>query len=138
MFIPKKIFIFLKTQKNIEIRKFDPKKMDRAYVCMKISEYPPWGGGGATLADTFYIGLGHLGHFLIWSFCVWGGSFMGILDKCTEWDFCGGEGGYAIISNTLGACLICLLLLCSKKQQLDARTVPMLQEELSNNPSSGI
>ena len=41
-FIPKKIFIFLKIQKNIEIQKFDPQKMDRAYVCMKISEYPPW------------------------------------------------------------------------------------------------
>ena len=33
--------MFLKTPKNIEIQKFDPKKMDRAYVCMKISEYPP-------------------------------------------------------------------------------------------------
>ena len=43
VFIPKKIFIFLKTQKNIEIQNFEPKKMDRAYVCMKISEYPPWG-----------------------------------------------------------------------------------------------
>ena len=42
MFIPQKIFIFLKTPKNIEIQKFDPQKMDRAYVCMKISEYPPW------------------------------------------------------------------------------------------------
>ena len=43
MFIPQKIFIFLKTPKNIEIQKFDPQKMDRAYVCMKISEYPPPG-----------------------------------------------------------------------------------------------
>ena len=32
---PKKIFIFLKTQKIIE-------KIVRAYVCVKISEYPPW------------------------------------------------------------------------------------------------
>ena len=40
---PKKIFIFLKTPKNIEIQNFEPKKMDRAYVCVKISEYPPWG-----------------------------------------------------------------------------------------------
>ena len=42
---PKKIFIFLKTQKNIEIQNFEPKKMGRAYVCVKISEYPPppWG-----------------------------------------------------------------------------------------------
>ena len=40
-FYSPKIFIFLKTQKNIEIQKFDPKKMDRAYVCIKISEYPP-------------------------------------------------------------------------------------------------
>ena len=35
---PKKIFIFLKTQKNIEIQNFGPKKMGRAYVCVKISE----------------------------------------------------------------------------------------------------
>ena len=42
IFIPKKIFIFLKTQKNIEIQNFEPKKLDRAYICMKISEYPPW------------------------------------------------------------------------------------------------
>ena len=41
IFIPQKIFSFLKTQKNIEIQNFEPKKMDRAYVCMKISEYPP-------------------------------------------------------------------------------------------------
>ena len=41
IFIPQKIFIFLKTLKNIEIQNFDPKKMVRAYVCMKISEYPP-------------------------------------------------------------------------------------------------
>ena len=38
---PKKILIFLKTQKNIEIQNFEPKKMGRAYVCVKISEYPP-------------------------------------------------------------------------------------------------
>ena len=38
---PQKIFIFLKTQKNIEIQNFEPQKMGRAYVCVKISEYPP-------------------------------------------------------------------------------------------------
>ena len=38
--IPQKIFIFLKTPKNIEIQNFEPKKMTRAYVCMKILEYP--------------------------------------------------------------------------------------------------
>ena len=38
---PQKMFIFLKTQKNIEIQNFEPKKMGRAYVCVKISEYPP-------------------------------------------------------------------------------------------------
>ena len=43
IFIQKKIIIFLKTQKNFEIKKFDPIKMVRAYVCMKISEYPTWG-----------------------------------------------------------------------------------------------
>ena len=37
-----KIFIFLKTQKNIEIQNFEPPKMVRAYVYVKISEYPPW------------------------------------------------------------------------------------------------
>ena len=34
---PKKIFIFLKTQENIEIQNFEPKKMGRAYVYVKIS-----------------------------------------------------------------------------------------------------
>ena len=38
---PPKIFIFLKTQKNIEIQSFEPQKIGRAYVCVKISEYPP-------------------------------------------------------------------------------------------------
>ena len=41
MFIPQKNIHFLKNPQKIEIQKFDPKKMDRAYVCMKISEYPP-------------------------------------------------------------------------------------------------
>ena len=39
---PQKILIFLKTPKNIEIQNFEPQKMGRAYVCVKISEYPPW------------------------------------------------------------------------------------------------
>ena len=55
MFIPKKIFIFLKTQKNIEIQKFDPQKMDQAYVCMKISEYPPGGLTGVLSGITITI-----------------------------------------------------------------------------------
>ena len=39
--MPHKIFIFLKTPQNIEIQNFEPKnKMTRAYVCMKIWEYP--------------------------------------------------------------------------------------------------
>ena len=38
---PPKIFIFLKNQKNIEIQNFEPRKIARAYVCVKISEYPP-------------------------------------------------------------------------------------------------
>ena len=33
--------IHFQTPKNIEIQKFDSKKMDRAYVCMKISKYHP-------------------------------------------------------------------------------------------------
>ena len=36
-----KILILLKTLKNIEIKILNPPKMTRAYVCMKISEYPP-------------------------------------------------------------------------------------------------
>ena len=40
---PKQLLIFLKTQKNIEIQNVEPKKMGRAYVCVKISEYPPPG-----------------------------------------------------------------------------------------------
>ena len=47
IFIPQKIFVFVKPPKNIEIQNFEPQKMTRAYVCMKISEYfptpPPWG-----------------------------------------------------------------------------------------------
>ena len=39
IFIPQKIFIFLKTP-NIEILNFEPQKMTRAYVCVKLSEYP--------------------------------------------------------------------------------------------------
>ena len=40
---PKKIFIFLKTtkKKNIEIQNFEPQKIARAYVCVKISEWDP-------------------------------------------------------------------------------------------------
>ena len=38
------VFIFLKNPKNIEIQNFEPKKMGLAYVCVKISEYPPWDG----------------------------------------------------------------------------------------------
>ena len=41
IFMPQKIFIFLKTPKNIEIQNFEPQKIARAYVCVKISEYPP-------------------------------------------------------------------------------------------------
>ena len=38
---PQKIIIFLKTQNNIEIQNFEPQKIARAYVRVKISEYPP-------------------------------------------------------------------------------------------------
>ena len=38
---PQKIIIFLKIQENIEIQNFEPPKMGRAHVCVKISEYPP-------------------------------------------------------------------------------------------------
>ena len=45
LYTPQKILIFLKTPKNIEIQNFEPPKMGRANVCVKISEYPPWGSG---------------------------------------------------------------------------------------------
>ena len=32
---------FSENPQNIEIQNFEPPKMTRAYVCMKISEYPP-------------------------------------------------------------------------------------------------
>ena len=38
---PQKIFMFLKTPQNIEIQNFEPQKIAPAYVCVKISEYPP-------------------------------------------------------------------------------------------------
>ena len=41
IFIPQKIFILLKTPKSIEIQNFEPQKMIRSQVCMKILEYPP-------------------------------------------------------------------------------------------------
>ena len=45
IFIPPKLFIFLKTPKTLKIKISNPLKMARAYVCMKISENPPppWG-----------------------------------------------------------------------------------------------
>ena len=39
----RKNIYFSENQKNIEIQNIEPKKMTRAYVCMKISEYPTWG-----------------------------------------------------------------------------------------------
>ena len=44
IFIPPKKIAFLKTPKNIDIHNFELPKMTRAYVYMKLSEYPPpWG-----------------------------------------------------------------------------------------------
>ena len=46
---PKKIFIFLKTQKNIEIQNFEPKKWTEPTYVWKYQSTPPppgaWGGG---------------------------------------------------------------------------------------------
>ena len=39
---PKDIY-FSENPKNIEIQNFGPRKMTRAYVCIKISEFTPWG-----------------------------------------------------------------------------------------------
>ena len=41
IFIPPKNVHFSENPKNIEIQNFEPQKMGRAYVCVKISEYPP-------------------------------------------------------------------------------------------------
>ena len=49
IFIPQKILIYLKTPKNTEIQNFEPKKIARADVCVKISEYPPPRGADRTL-----------------------------------------------------------------------------------------
>ena len=38
---PKNIH-FSEYPKNIEIQNFEPQKIARAYVCVKISEYTPW------------------------------------------------------------------------------------------------
>ena len=38
---PKIYSFFWKTPKNIEIQNFEPQKIARGYVCVKISEYPP-------------------------------------------------------------------------------------------------
>ena len=45
-FHTQKTIYFSENPKNIEIQNFEPPKMTRAYVCMKISEYlpPPPGG----------------------------------------------------------------------------------------------
>ena len=40
IFIPSKNIHFSENPKNIEIQNFEPKKMGRAYICVKISEYP--------------------------------------------------------------------------------------------------
>ena len=39
--IPKKNIHFSQNPKNIEIQNFEPQKIAWAYVCVKISEYPP-------------------------------------------------------------------------------------------------
>ena len=43
MFLIGSLYLYKKerTQNNIEIQNFEPKNITRAYVCMKISEYPP-------------------------------------------------------------------------------------------------
>ena len=41
IFIPPKNIHFSENPKNIEIQKFEPPKIARVYVCVKISEYPP-------------------------------------------------------------------------------------------------
>ena len=43
IFIPQKNIYFSVNPKKIEIQNFEQKKIGRAYVCVKISEYPPLG-----------------------------------------------------------------------------------------------
>ena len=59
-FHTQKIFIFLKTKKNIEIQNFEPKKMGRAYVCMKISKYPPPPPPGAQARLSLHLSKCHI------------------------------------------------------------------------------
>ena len=63
---PKKIIVFLKTPKNIEIQNFEPQKIAPAYVCVKISEYPPPPPPGAGLPLTFKSRKSRLPTFEIW------------------------------------------------------------------------
>ena len=72
IFIPQKIFIFLKTQKNIEIQNLNPKKMDRAYTPASNLGYlaPP---GQFFMGAKFFIGTpwmgneGFLKKILVWA-----------------------------------------------------------------------
>ena len=49
---PKNIHFFSKLPKNIEIQNFEPQKIARAYVCVKISEYPTGVETGSHLTTT--------------------------------------------------------------------------------------
>ena len=44
----------MKTPQKIEIQNFEPKKMTRAYVCMKISDTPWDPGVGRGSGQRFY------------------------------------------------------------------------------------
>ena len=52
---------FSENPQNIEIQNFEPQKMTQAYVCMKLSEYPPLGilppGWSDMQVWTEYIGM---------------------------------------------------------------------------------
>ena len=54
---PQKIFIFLKTRKNIEIQNFEPQKIAQAYVRVKISEYPPGDHASCSFSDSLKVWL---------------------------------------------------------------------------------
>ena len=66
IFISQKIFIFLKTPKNIEIKSFEPQKLTRAYVCIKISEYPPPLGFGHPVKTDGFESFSNIIH-IVWS-----------------------------------------------------------------------
>ena len=76
IFILKKILFFLKTPKIIEIQNFEPKEITRAYVCMKLSEYPPPPPGDA---DGMWDAQKYMQQYKMGMRVEWRGNWVGHL-----------------------------------------------------------